>query len=501
MGFLYRYFYTPSFWQKILAYMLVPISLVYCAVATFKRNISKKQDFGVPIISVGNLIAGGSGKTPFIIQIALFLSQCQYGDICVISRGYKRKSKGLVWVSHKGVLLCDVKQAGDEAYLIAKSCKDISVIVCNNRKKAIKEAISKGVKIILLDDAFRFNFVKMDIILRPKNEPHFRFCLPSGIYRESPKLYESLKHQARPIKIAQESKDFHRYVKIENQSPKMLLLTAIANPARLDEFLVGITDKIVGKITLRDHSDFNKDDLLTLMQKFKATSLLVTTKDAVKLENFELPLSIMELFLEIESHILNAIKSYIMLYISPKQIPILVQPKSPIFLSAHPKYNVLNLFMKACPNASKLDLLEVIEYLILQSLDMKHHIWHTNFWLPHRNDLAENFSYDAEAIEMIGELFIEQMIDIKIQNQDSSLILSLFLPQRHKAWEHFRDMILYSSPSPIIDDRTDFNDIWNPKNWSNMQIFMGRTSKGDNYFSFTLAPRFYEKYRDITLEL
>ena len=291
-----RYFYRPSFLQKILAILLLPISFIYCVTATLKRVLSKKQDFGIPIISVGNLVLGGSGKTPFIIEIAK-----DYPKSCVILRGYGRKSKGLKVVSKEGEILEDIITSGDEAQMLAKMLPQSTIIVCKNRQKAINEALNLGAKIIFLDDGFRFNFKKLNILLRPKLEPYFSFCIPSGGYRELKSAYSKCDI------LAKEEEDYKRVVKLLNPSEKMLLLTAIANPSRLDSYL----PNIVGKIILKDHSYFDKEKILSEYKRLDATSLLVTQKDAVKLESFALPLSILHLELEINPKIKEQIKNYI----------------------------------------------------------------------------------------------------------------------------------------------------------------------------------------------
>ena len=172
MRFIDSYFYNPSFAQKLLSFVLLPVSLLYAISATLRRKCSKYYDFGIPIISVGNLIIGGSGKTPFIIEIAK-----SYPHSAIISRGYKRKSKGLVVVSHNGEILCTQPQAGDEAYLLAKSLPNASVIVSKDRKQAIHKAKELGAKYIFLDDGFRFHFKKLNIVLQPKLQPYFPFLL------------------------------------------------------------------------------------------------------------------------------------------------------------------------------------------------------------------------------------------------------------------------------------------------------------------------------------
>ena len=175
MRFVDSYFYRPNFFQKCLSIALLPVSVFYGVSATLRRVLSRVFglcDFGVPIVSVGNLVVGGSGKTPFIIEVAR-----EFDNVAVISRGYKRKSKGLLVVSHNGEITCKQVEAGDEAFLIAKSLPNATVIVCKNRTKAIEE--------------FRFAFKKLNILLQPKLAPYFPFVLPSGIYREMPYLYKS----------------------------------------------------------------------------------------------------------------------------------------------------------------------------------------------------------------------------------------------------------------------------------------------------------------------
>ncbi|WP_305862865.1 tetraacyldisaccharide 4'-kinase [Helicobacter cholecystus] len=298
MRIIDHYFYKPFWWQKIIIFLLLPLSTFYCIVSFLKRKISPMHNFGIPIISVGNLIVGGSGKTPFIIHIGKELSNLKIG---VVSRGYKRKSKGLVIVSEFGKILCSQEEAGDEAYLIARSLKNASVIVCKKRKEAIYKAKEMGCDAVLLDDGFRFKFKKLNILLRPKLEPYYSFCLPSGMYREWSKSYDEADL------IIKEGVEYTRIVEVLDATPKMLLLTAIANPMRLDEFL----PQVVGKIYYPDHSNFKIEEIKDTMREYGATSLLVTTKDWVKLENTNLPLSILSLKLEVREEIIERIKNYI----------------------------------------------------------------------------------------------------------------------------------------------------------------------------------------------
>ncbi len=291
-----KYFFAPSPLQKLLAFCLLPFSLIYCIIATLKRKFARFYDFGIPIISVGNPVLGGSGKSPFIIEIAK-----NYPNSCVILRGFGRKSKGLKVVSIQGNLQTNVQIAGDEAIMLAKNLPYCSVIVSENRKNAILKAKELGAKIVFLDDGFRFNFKKLNIILKPKLEPYFDFCIPSGGYREHKRSYQ------KADILAQEGRDYERKVQLLYPTKRMLLLTAIANPSRLDSYL----PDVVGKIILKDHSFFDKTKILEEYARLSATSLLVTQKDATKLEEFGLPLSLLHLEMHINPVIQQSIQEYI----------------------------------------------------------------------------------------------------------------------------------------------------------------------------------------------
>ncbi|MFB1309377.1 tetraacyldisaccharide 4'-kinase [Helicobacter pylori] len=298
--FLERYFYDPTLLQKGLIFALYPFSLIYQGIATLKRRIAKKRDFKIPLISIGNLIAGGSGKTPFILEIAP-----RYQEVAIVSRGYQRDSKGLVVVSVKGNILVPQKTAGDEAYLLALNLKQASVIVSEKRELGVLKALELGAKIVFLDDGFRFNFNQFNALLKPKVPPYYPFCLPSGLYRESIESYKEA-HL-----VITEDKDYKRITSISHPTKRMLLVTAIANPSRLDAFL---PKEVVKKLYFRDHALFDLELLEKEFYQNNATSLLVTSKDLVKLQDCNLPLSVLDLKLEICPKVLEEIDRYILSY-------------------------------------------------------------------------------------------------------------------------------------------------------------------------------------------
>ncbi len=295
-----EYLFYPNFIQRILSFLLLPLSFVYCVIVVSKRKFTKSKDPGIPIISIGNLTVGGNGKTPFTISLAK-----NKKNIAIILRGYKRDSENLLVVSDFGDIKCDVKDCGDEAMLYAKSLPNALTIVSKDRIKAINFAKKRGVKAIFLDDAFhRSEIKKFDILLEPKKEYHNSFCLPSGPYREPKKLYQKANI------VAKEGKDFTREVILQNPTKKMLLITAISKPERLDEFLPK-DDTIIAKIYFQDHHSYTLEEIEHLIKTYKPTSILTTKKDEVKLEKFDLNLSILDLDIKIDKSIIDKVDDFI----------------------------------------------------------------------------------------------------------------------------------------------------------------------------------------------
>lgn len=294
-----EYLFNPSSKiQIIISFLLYPFSIIYSIIVLTKRISAKKTRQAIPVVSIGNLTLGGSGKTPFLIEIAK-----EYNNIAIISRGYGRLSKGLQVVSKFGVILCDTKTSGDEAMLFAMSLPNASVIVSEDRIKAIEYAHSIGCKAAFLDDGFsKSNIAKLDILLKPNPEPKYNFTLPSGAYREPKFLY------AFADIVAKENVDFTRHTTVHNPSKKMLLVTAISKPKRLDEYL---PKNIVGKIYFIDHYMYKKKELEKLLKEYNATSILTTEKDMVKMQEFNLPLSILRLHVEINPDIKNKINNFL----------------------------------------------------------------------------------------------------------------------------------------------------------------------------------------------
>jgi tetraacyldisaccharide 4'-kinase len=246
----------------------------------------KYEDLGIPIISIGNIIIGGSGKTPVSIEIA---NKFKHLKPCVVLRGYGRKSKGLVVVSKNGEIKTDVDASGDEAMEIALKTK-ASVIVSEDRKKAIEKAKDIGCGFVILDDGFDKPFKKLNIVIDEKIKNPF--TIPAGGYRF---LRIALKYADIVLK---ENQNFKRVVKIPNGD---ILISGISKPKRLLKFW----NKEYKFFP--DHYDFKKEDL----KNYKDKKIVTTMKDYVKLKKFNLNLEVIELKIELDLEVLNKINEYL----------------------------------------------------------------------------------------------------------------------------------------------------------------------------------------------
>jgi len=252
------------------------------------------HDFGIDIISIGNLSVGGSGKTPLTTALAL-----KYEKVAIILRGYGRKSKGLYLVKDFSNILCDVDISGDEAMIYAHKLPDAVVIVSEDRKLGILKAKELGVKIVFLDDAYsKHDIKKLDILIDVDTKN--KNCLPSGAFRE--KLWSS-----KEAIVLKDGIDFKRVVELKDKYDKMSLVTAIARPQRLDKYLPFVIEKNY----FEDHHSFVKSELEEIIKKDGAESLLVTYKDYVKVQKFGLPLSLLDLHMEVDEKVYKIINNYI----------------------------------------------------------------------------------------------------------------------------------------------------------------------------------------------
>jgi len=169
--------------------MLYFLSLIYGVAVSLRdslydRGILKSKRLSVPVISVGNVSAGGSGKTSLVRFLARELGRTF--RVAILLRGYRRKSKGTLVVSEWGKLKTDVWSAGDEAYLLAKLLPKVSIAVSEDRYRGGLLAIEElGAELVILDDGFQHRklYRDLDIVLIKRRDLSDRL-LPAGLLRE-----------------------------------------------------------------------------------------------------------------------------------------------------------------------------------------------------------------------------------------------------------------------------------------------------------------------------
>ncbi len=288
-----RYLYNPDLFQKIISYLLLPLSWLYCFLVWLNYKSKTAVDYDIDIISVGNLNVGGSGKTPLVTALA-----ARFENTAIILRGYGRASYGLFVISDDKKILEDISVSGDEAMIYATKLPRSIVIVSEDRKKAIKKAKEMGAKLVFLDDAYsKHEIKKLDFLISAEFKNNF--CLPSGPYRER-------KWTSKEVHVLKEDVDFKRKTTLKDRCDKMSLITAIARPDRLDKYL----PDVVSKNYFADHHSFTKKEIEDILKKDKSDSALVTYKDYVKLERFNLPLSLLDLEMEVDEKIFKIIEGY-----------------------------------------------------------------------------------------------------------------------------------------------------------------------------------------------
>ena len=314
--------------DKILTFILTPASWLYGAVVgvrnwMFEHNILKSVEYDIPVVGVGNLAVGGTGKTPHVEYIASHLA-LEY-KVAVLSRGYKRKTKGFVLANQNSTPMT----IGDEPYQIyQKFHGKVIVAACESRRKGIEELIRlfPDLEIIVLDDSFQHRWVKpkISILLTDYSKPFYKDkLLPLGRLREGQLqvnradmvIVTKVPEDLQPIEFRITSKDldlmkfqklfFSRYdygqlkpvfaedsiysINLLDLSDKdsVMLLTGIAHPRYFVRHFRPYPFKV--KIDhYPDHHDFSKRDIHDIEKKFNempgARKIIVTTeKDAVRL--------------------------------------------------------------------------------------------------------------------------------------------------------------------------------------------------------------------------
>ncbi|MDE5785100.1 MAG: tetraacyldisaccharide 4'-kinase [Duncaniella sp.] len=314
----------------LAAVLLLPISKIYGAVMAvrnkmFDMGILKSEAFEIPVVVVGNLAMGGTGKTPHVEYIVDALRD-KY-RLGVLSRGYKRHTHGFVLAGPQS----RPEDIGDESYQIyRKFGPDVTVAVCENRVKGIKRMleIDPSISMIILDDAFQHRYVKpaASIVLTEYSRPVFRdHLLPYGRLRESrsslnradivvvtkcpndikpmdftlfkenlnlfpyQRLYFSRYRYGSVVPVFPDDNPVVPNLDWVKPDTHVLALTGVANPKPFTRYLRSHKMK-VRLCKFSDHHNFTASDMESIASRFDKLPgtekyIFTTEKDAVRLLN------------------------------------------------------------------------------------------------------------------------------------------------------------------------------------------------------------------------
>lgn len=307
--------------MRLIRLPLYPISLLYGLIIVIRNyaydtGIMKSEAFGIPVISVGNLAVGGSGKSP-MIEYLLTLFDKKY-KVAVLSRGYGRKTKGFLEVNVDD----HTDQTGDEPLQFRYKFPDVTVAVCENRVQGINR-LKRNHELILMDDAYQHRAVKPGLSILLFEYSSFnktQLLLPAGNLREplnsisradiivvtkTSVVLNDAEKKNIISKLQTEKPVFFSYLKYDDlkglyqpqifpfknlqNSTQVFLLTGIANPEPLLDELKKHTP-LIRHHEYPDHHRFSTKNISKLVSAYKesnaADKLIITTeKDAQRLRS------------------------------------------------------------------------------------------------------------------------------------------------------------------------------------------------------------------------
>jgi tetraacyldisaccharide 4'-kinase len=329
--------------RQIQRPLLLPFSFFYWIGVTIRNrlfdiHVLRSTIFGIPVISIGNITVGGTGKTPHVEMLVRLLKN-DY-RVAVLSRGYKRKSRGFIMASRYSL----VSDIGDEPMQIKNKFPEISVAVDGDRVHGVNKLLRSKHRpeIVILDDAFQHRHIQpgFSIVLVDYTRPVFNdFLLPAGNLREpwrnirrsqmviitkcpenllppemawfsqrlrldhQQELFFTTYSYGTPEAVfpAKKRKDIPTFKQLRKSHAGILLATGIANPQPVLQFLQKIV-KVHETMFYADHHEFTNFDIHTISVRFHSIPahekyIIVTEKDAVKLRELDVDDQLKKVFL------------------------------------------------------------------------------------------------------------------------------------------------------------------------------------------------------------
>lgn len=315
-----------------MRFLLYPFALIYSLVVWmrnlfFDLGIFTSKEYSIPIICIGNITAGGTGKTPHTEYLLCLLSDKK---TAVLSRGYNRKTKGLVWVDVKS----NPENVGDEPLQIKQKFPDSIVVVSESKRKGIEQILEKHpeTELILMDDGFQHRWVKagMNILLNNyENTIYSDNLLPLGKLRESkreasradiiittkcPEMTPTEKIGINnQLNVSAYQNSFFSSIIYNNLEPistyekiptnNKYYITLVTSVANADNLKLHLEENghIVNHLSFPDHYNFTKTDIQNILSEYYSITsdkniILSTEKDKVKLTNFKTEFDGIKLF-------------------------------------------------------------------------------------------------------------------------------------------------------------------------------------------------------------
>src|SRR5262245_9782460 len=293
---------------------------VRARLALYENKIFKINRLSAPVISIGNLTVGGTGKTPCVAFIAGLLCDACH-DVAILSRGYKRESEGRIEVSNGKEILSGPRESGDEPYLLAQSCPGVRVVVDRDRYQAGKWLIERApVSVFILDDGFQHLQLARDLNLllvdatesleEAEIVPLGRLREPlAGIRRSDAvivtrsdqsfdrRLLERIitKYSRRTIPIIYAYHEITHLRRLDNRekcetssfsNDRVAALSGIARPERFIDDLRRLGMRVVLRRDFPDHHRYSHeefDEVVVAALAAGAQALMTTEKDAANL--------------------------------------------------------------------------------------------------------------------------------------------------------------------------------------------------------------------------
>ena len=344
----------------LLLAFLKGVSFIFAAVVSiryflYNTGLLRRYPLGIQVISIGNVTAGGTGKTP-VTEIFARTLAAEGRKVAILSRGYRRKEAPfwqrlftevveppLVVSDGKHVLL-DSETGGDEPYMLASNLPGVAVVVDRNRVKAGRYAIKRlGCDTIILDDGFQYQKLKhsIEVVLVDSTNPFGNGnMLPRGILREPARHLKRAdiifltKCRGDVSAVREEVRKYNKTAEIVecNHTPKVLkdvwsreeypldwlkgkttcTLSGIASPRGFENSLRRLGAKVVWCERYADHHRYASSEILYALNRsadMGADALITTEKDAVRFPRFETS-PVRCLYLRIAIEILNGAENF-----------------------------------------------------------------------------------------------------------------------------------------------------------------------------------------------